>query len=124
MDNTIEEDDAEMDAQHNGNNGNNGNTTGAMTFAEAIKKQIIERKQTRRGKRLLDIINDKPSRRRTRILDRLERHARLQLEDIGYKKAATIDDWSEVSEKDWGAFFQKLFEFLMKMLPLILPLFI
>lgn len=95
-----------------------------MTFADALKEQIEKRKATRRSKRLLEVINDKPSNRRTRILERLERHAKLFLRDNGHVQFSNVenvgDEWDGIKEKDWDKFFEKLLKFLTAILPLLL----
>jgi hypothetical protein len=88
-----------------------------MEFAEVFKKQIESRKATRRSKKLLEVINSKPSRSRTRILERLERHARVHLEGEG---VALTNGWEGVGERDWDKFFDGLLKFIMKILPLLL----
>lgn len=88
-------------------------------FASVLKEQITKRKQTRRAKRLLDLINGPKTKRRQRVLDRLEAFARKDLELKGVQFA----DWSEVSERDWNSFFDSLLKFIMAILPLILNLF-
>jgi len=95
----------------------------AKSFVDVLKEQIDSRKikLLGKGKRLKELLDEKPSRRRTRILNRLERHARVQLEEEGIKVG---DDWSTVSERDWNKFFTNLLNFLISLLPLILPLFI
>lgn len=93
-----------------------------MTFAEALKRQMISRKKiTGKAKRLFEILNDKPSKRRTRILNRLEAHAKIQLED--HDIDIVDGDWSEIEEKDWTAFFDGLLKLLLAILPMILQLF-
>jgi hypothetical protein len=89
-----------------------------MTFAEALKQQLESRKLTRRGKRLLDLINSKPSRRRGRILERLERHARIHLNQEGV--GTTWQGWDGLKNVDWDKVFEGLLKLLLALLPLLL----
>jgi hypothetical protein len=101
-----------------------------QTFAEAFREHLTaEPTLKRRGKRLLAIIDGPPSKRRTRQLDRMERHAVAALDDkhlarLGIKATALAGgglgiDWSQV---DWGKVLQTILEILMKILPLLLVL--
>ena len=92
-----------------------------MTFDEALKQQLLKHKRTRgNAGKLLVLINEKQSTRRTKILDRLERHARVFLKDHGYKNVEEINDWSGLSDKDWDKFFDSLLKFLTAILPILL----
>jgi len=98
-----------------------------MTFADALKAQI-NRNGANRGKtrRLTALLNERPSRRRDRALNRLEEHALVHLRQEGFDNIADKaeeGDWSGVSDRDWNKFFTGLLSFLMAILPLILPLF-
>lgn len=88
-----------------------------MDFATALREQIVSRKATRRGKRLLALIDSKPSKRRTRVLARLESHARVAAAEGGVTFGVGAIDWSKI---DWG----KLFETILTLLLRLLPLFI
>lgn len=88
-------------------------------FADVLKTQIVEQKQTRRAKKLLDIIDGPKGRRRDRILARLEDHARVHLKAQGVEVG---EDWTAVKQRDWASFFQGLLKFLMAIFPFILPL--
>lgn len=83
-----------------------------MDFATALRQQIVTRKATRRSKRLLELIDGPKSARRTRVLERLESHARVT---AGVAQAGAID-WSSI---DWG----KLFESILQLVLMLLPLF-
>lgn len=62
------------------------------TFEAALRENLeAQPKQRRRAKRILAVLDERPSRRRTRILERLEMHARVELDFDG-------EDWSAV---DW-----------------------
>ena len=54
--------------------------------------------------------------KRERFLARLDAEARAHSE--------VTSSWGAVGERDWSKFFESLLEFLVKILPLILPLFI
>lgn len=84
-----------------------------MNFAQALRQQIVDGGFRVRGKRLLAIIDGPHSRRRTRILERLERHARVQM---GFGEKQKID-WSTV---DWGKLFEELLKFFLAILPFII----
>lgn len=88
-------------------------------FEDVLKEQIVKRKKTRKAKRLLDLIDGPKTKRRQRVLDRLEAFARKDLE----LKGVQFEDWSDVSERDWDKFFESLLKFIMAILPLILNLF-
>jgi hypothetical protein len=75
-----------------------------------------KKRQTRKLRELLD---SPPSRRRTRLLERLERHtiAHLQAEGkLGNEATFGAIDWSTV---DWN----KILDFVMKLLTMLIPLF-
>lgn len=91
-----------------------------MTFADAMKAQLEARQMTRRGKRLLDVINGPESKKRTRVLERLERHARVHLNHMGV--GTTWTGWDGIKSVDWNKFFEGLFKLLMALLPLLLAL--
>lgn len=85
-----------------------------MDFATALREQIVTRKATRRSKRLLALIDSKPSDKRTRILERLERHARVA---ANLHEDADGVDWSKI---DWGALFETILALVLKLLPLFI----
>lgn len=86
-----------------------------QTFEEALREQFTIRRGGKRlsrmEKRLKKLLDAKPSARRTRILERMERHARVALD---LHEDARID-WSKV---DWS----KVFDFVMKLILMLLPL--
>lgn len=88
-------------------------------FEDILKEQIVKRKKTRKAKRLLELINGPKTKRRQRVLDRLEALARKDMELNGVQ----FNEWSEVSERDWNSFFDSLLKFITAILPLILALF-
>lgn len=85
-----------------------------VTFETAFREQILSRKQTRRAKRILAILDAPPSRRRTRQIARMERHAAAAIEHDGARGAI---DWGAV---DWGKFFDTILQFIMAILPLLM----
>jgi hypothetical protein len=68
-------------------------------------------KLSRRGKRILAVLDARPSKARTRRIERMERHARAQLGD----KAP--GDWSDFP---WGKFVSALLNILLALLPFLL----
>jgi len=82
-----------------------------MTFQEALSEQLG--KHPKRFKRLREFFARPESEHKSRIMARLEAHARVHL---GLSPTEAID-WSSI---DWAS----LFEGLMKLLMLILPLFL
>lgn len=86
-----------------------------QTFEEALREQFTlkrgGKKLSRWEKKLQKILDAKPSARRTRILNRMESHARVGL---GLSATAKID-WSKI---DWA----KVFDFIMKLILALLPL--
>lgn len=96
-------------------------TTEVQSFESALREQIESRPKTRRTRAIQKILDAKPSRRRTRILARLERHAQVHVEETTGKPmkvgANGAIDWSSI---DWT----KLFESILSLLMLILPLFL
>lgn len=101
-----------------------------QTFEQAFREQLLaDPKLKRRGRRLLAIIDGPASRRRTRRLARMERHALACLDEkqlLALKVPATVladpnglsaIDWSKI---DWKKVFMTILETLLKFLPLIL----
>ncbi len=87
-----------------------------MNFETALREQIESRpKLGLRGKRILAILDAKPSKRRTRRIERMERHAAVA---AGFTNTVGID-WSQI---DWKKLFDTILELLLKFLPLILAL--
>lgn len=67
----------------------------------------------RRGKKILAVIQSRPSKKKDRILARMERHAAAAIDrDVGVGI-----DWSEI---DW----KKVIEIIIKVLLMLLPLLI
>ena len=82
-----------------------------LTFEEALRDNLLAQPtQRRRAKKLLELLDGYPSRRRTRTLDRLERHARASTEFRGA-------DWGAL---DWSSVLKTLLDLLLKILPLLL----
>lgn len=101
-----------------------------MRFEDALKEHLEATPVLkRRGKRLLEIVNDRPSRARTRKLARMERHALASLDDKQLKRlgvSATVladpnglsaIDWSKI---DWGKILETLLDLLLKFLPFLI----
>lgn len=84
------------------------------TFEQALREQI-ESSGTRRvrARRLLKVLNARPSARRTRVLARLERQAARFLEDEGVAAGRAGIDWGAI---DWAALFDRLLKFLLSIL--------
>lgn len=88
-----------------------------MTFLEALREQV-EVKKSKRGRLLLRRLDSMTPARRKRVVARLEKHATTFVVAEGVKAGpAGAIDWSSI---DWA----KLFESLLKLLMLLLPLFI
>lgn len=84
-----------------------------MTFEEALGEQLRAKKRlTFWEKRLLKLIDARPSKRRTRVLERLRAHAATALEIKGDPAAI---DWSKI---DWA----KVLDFVLKIILALLPL--
>ena len=82
-----------------------------QTFEEALRDNLVAQPaQRRRAKKLLELLDGYPSRRRTRTLDRLERHARASTEFRGA-------DWGAL---DWSSLLKTLIDLLLRILPLLL----
>jgi hypothetical protein len=81
------------------------------TFEQALRENLeAQPKQRRRARRLLEALDARPSRRRDRMLARMEAHARAE---TGFKGK----DWGAV---DWKTILGSLLEMLLKLLPLLL----
>jgi hypothetical protein len=86
----------------------------AKTFAVGLADHLRTKKRlTFWERRLQKIVEAKPSKRRTAILERLEAAARVQL---GVSADAAID-WGAV---DWA----KILDFILKLIALLAPLFL
>lgn len=75
--------------------------------------------EKRRTRKLRELLDSPPSKRRTRILERLERHTIAHLQAEGkLANNATFGaiDWSSI---DWN----KVLDFIMKLLTMLIPLF-
>lgn len=93
------------------------------TFAEVLREQVAARanKRSRPVRRLRRLLDAKPSRRRDRILARMEAHARVELAERGL---VVGEDWGAVKERDWKSFFDGLLKFLLALLAAFGPLLI
>lgn len=68
----------------------------------------------RRGKKILAILDGDAGKRRTRQVERMERHAAAALD-----KDRDKIDWSQI---DWAKLIKLILEVLLKLLPLILAI--
>lgn len=82
----------------------------AVQFADGLRSQVAGRKD-KWSKRVLAILDAKPSLARTLFLNRMEAHARVAL-GLGSREGI---DWSQI---DWS----KILDFLLKLAAIILPL--
>lgn len=85
-----------------------------VSFEDALRDQIESRPETIRSRRILNVLDMEPGARRTRILERMERHAITHLDIKG--EPGKID-WQNI---DWAALFDKLLKLLALILPLLL----
>ncbi len=86
-----------------------------VAFVSNLKAQLeADPDRSRRGEKILKIINSPDSPRRTRRLKRMEAHARAA---AGGGKDHKVIDWSKV---DWAKVIDKIIEIILKFLPLIL----
>jgi hypothetical protein len=92
-----------------------------MDFASALREQIVTRKvRGLRARRLLALIDGPKTRRRERVLTRLERHATAELVSMGRMTAAQAAgaiDWSAI---DWNKVFDVILKILLAILPFLL----
>lgn len=95
-------------------------------FAVELRAHLeSDPKLSRRGERILEILKARPTRIRTRRVERMERHALAALEvgDLPSPSLQAMEvgaiDWSTI---DWPSVIGKILEVLMKLLPLILAL--
>ena len=87
-----------------------------MNFEDALREHLeADPKLRRRGKRILAVLNGRPSKRRTRQIERWERHARVELglaaeafpNDVAF-------DWSTIDWAKWlGIIIQLILALLM-----------
>ncbi len=88
-----------------------------MDFLTALREQCVAR-GGHAAHHVLHVLDMPDSPRRTRILARMERHARAHLSEEGVAGMdATAIDWGAI---DWA----KFFDGLIKLLSILLPLFI
>ena len=93
-----------------------------MNFEQALREQLEATADLRRrGKKILAILNARPSKRRTRQIDRMERHvvAHLGSDYFGPDPDPIMVgiDWSSI---DWSAVLQVILKLLLALLPFIL----
>lgn len=82
-------------------------------FETALRTEIVTRKATRRSKRLMELLDSKPSKLRTARLARLERHAAL----VAGVEGGVGFDWGSI---DWAKLFDSILALLLKILPLFI----
>ena len=83
-----------------------------MNFEDALRDQIESRPRLGlKGRRIRAILDARPSKRRTRQLERMEAHAAA----VVGKPAGAID-WSAVN---WPALFEKILAVLLAILPFL-----
>ena len=74
----------------------------------------------RRAKRILAILDSKPSRRRTRRIEAMEKHVEAQLAASGRMKYwVDMPDWSAI---DWAKLIDIILKLLLALLPFLLML--
>lgn len=86
-----------------------------MTFEEGLKAKLASDSDfasSEAGQRIADILSMRKSKRRDRILARMEAYSRAHTEFNG-------SDWSKVKAVDWS----KILQLLTTLLPLILKIF-
>lgn len=89
-----------------------------MDFETALRAQILaEPGRKRRAKKLLAVMDEPASPRRSRIMERLKAHAIAHLAQEGIDASGVGFDWSSV---DWSSLFQGLIKILLLLLPLFL----
>ncbi len=84
-----------------------------MNFEDALREQIEARPRLGlKGRRIRAILDARPSKRRTRQLERMEAHAAA----VVGKPAGAID-WSAI---DWAKLFEQILALLLALLPFLL----
>lgn len=84
-----------------------------MTFEQSLRAAIqADPARRRRARRIQEVLDMRPGRRRQRVLDRMARHAAAAL---GEEPSAI--DWSQV---DWAKVFDLILKVLLALLPLLL----
>lgn len=91
-------------------------TTMQQSFADNLQEQLESKSSLSfRENRILEILQGRPSARRTRQIARMEAHTRAHLGMGGNESI----DWSSI---DWAALLQTILQLLMALLPLLLAL--
>ena len=92
-------------------------------FAAELKSHLeADPKLSRRGKKVLELLNARPSKRKDRQIARMEAHVTVELRAmgaVGFAGEGAID-WSAI---DWQKLLMTILEILIKLLPLLLMLF-
>lgn len=87
-----------------------------MTFLEALREQVETRK-SRRGRLLLRRLDRMRPARQSRVVARLESHARAHLIHEGLAASVGAIDWGAIN---WERVFEVLLQILMAILPFLL----
>ena len=86
----------------------------ATSFEHNLRQQLeADPKLRRRGLRILAVLNERPSKRRTRRVARMEAHSAAHLGLTG------AIDWSKI---DWQKVVMAVLQMLLALLPFILML--
>jgi hypothetical protein len=71
----------------------------------------------RRGKRILDVLKSRPSKKKDRTIARMERHAAAAIEREAPTEDGVSIDWSQIDWKKWLGIILKI---LLMLLPLLI----
>ncbi len=93
-----------------------------MPFEDALREALdASPDQSRRARKLRDVLDSRPSRRRARIMSKLEAHAEAHVRTerglVGATDAVGAIDWSKV---DWKGILDGLLTILLKVLSVLL----
>lgn len=93
----------------------------STSFADNLRAQLeAEPKLRRKGARILAILNARPSKRRTRRIERMEAHARAELNENNMGQQIFGPDTIDWSMVDWSAVLLTIVKVLLALLPFIL----
>lgn len=85
-----------------------------MDFETALRREIESRPRLGlRGKRILAVLDARPSKKRTRHIARMERHTAIALSLDGLD----VIDWDSVN---WKAVFDRVLQLLLAILPFLI----
>ena len=84
-----------------------------MTFEQALREQLTATPDLRRrGKKILAILNARPSRKRERQIHRMRKHVEAEIPyEVDY------DEWDEI---DWPTLLESILRLLLLLLPLLI----